>query len=191
MPVRSTRNSRQLRTKMLDARRALSPAYRAAASDAICRKLVRSRQFERSTTIAVYFAQEDEVDLSNFVDAAWQSGKRVFAPIVAQKYEMFFSAVSRNSDLRRNRYGIWEVEQGEIITAEQLDWVLLPIVAFDAAMHRIGMGSGYYDRAFAFRMHRHRVLKPRMTGVAFACQETASIARNPWDIGVSRVFTEF
>jgi len=183
-------SSDEARRKFLTIRRSLDANYRAIASDAICRKLIRTRLFARSNAIAVYFAQADEVDLGKFIDTAWRCGKRVYAPVVVRKRQMFFSHVSRDSELCRSRYGIWEPKNGERIAAMDLDWVLMPVVAFDAALHRIGMGGGYYDRAFAFCNYRHRVLLPRLSGIAFACQETDTIVRNPWDIGVSRVFTE-
>lgn len=190
MPRSPVPTSDELRKHYLAIRRSLEPGIRTAASDAICRNLIRTRQFQRSDTIAVYFAQPDEVDLTKFIDAAWHSGKRVYAPLVVRKHCMLFSRVTRDSKLHRNRYGIWEAPDGERIAANDIDWVLVPTVVFDAAMHRIGMGSGYYDRAFAFRINRHHSLKPRLTGVAFACQKADRIVRNPWDIGVSRVFTE-
>ena len=183
-------SSAELRQKHLAIRRSLDADYRSHASDTICRKLVRSRLFARSDAIAVYFALADEVDLGKFVENAWRCGKRVYAPVIVRKRQMFFSRVTRNDELSRNRYGIWEPKNGEQIAARDLDWVLMPLVAFDAALHRIGMGGGYYDRAFAFRNHRHRATPPHLTGVAFACQETDGIEQNPWDIGVSRVFTE-
>lgn len=178
------------RRESLAARRALSTNYRATASDAICRQLVRSRRFANSTTIAVYLAQRDEVSLDDFISVAWKCGKRVCVPVVAQKFAMHFALLTPESSIVRNRYGIWEAKSDAYVLARDIDWVIVPTVAFDAAMHRIGMGSGYYDRAFAFRKHTHRSLPPVLSGAAFACQEVPAIAPNPWDIGLSRIFTE-
>ena len=94
------------------------------------------------------------------------------------------------SKLVRNRYGIWEVDDDQYFPARSLDWIILPMVAFDAEMHRVGMGGGYYDRALAFARHSHAWSQPRLAGVAFARQQVANLHANPWDIGVSRVFTE-
>ena len=180
----------KLRQQHLDARRRMTDAERSAASDSINRQLLRSRHYARANTIGVYLATADEVDLDAFIRTSWLHGKRVYAPRVAQNREMFFLQLSANTRIVRNQYGIWEPDEGIDVSPRSLDWIIVPMVAFDSENHRIGMGGGYYDRALRFAKHRHHVLPPRLTGVAFACQETTSFAANPWDIGVSRVFRE-
>jgi len=138
----------------------------------------------------VYFASNDEVNVDAVVRIAWQAGKSVFAPKILRNGGMFFSELEPDSPLCKNRFGIWEVLGGNVCSPKKLDCVLVPLVAFDGALHRIGMGGGYYDRAFAFLKNRHRTSIPYLTGVAFACQQTEKIIANPWDIGVSRIVTE-
>ena len=163
---------------------------RSAASDSINRQLLRSRQFARAKSIGVYLATRDEVDLDAFIRGAWRQNKRVYAPRVSRNHEMFFLELSSDSRIVRNRFGIWEPVDGIEVAPRSLDWIIVPMVVFDTDNHRIGMGGGYYDRALSFAQHRHRVLLPRLSGVAFACQEAAPFASNPWDIGVSRVFSD-
>ena len=179
-----------LRKQGLAARRDLSDCYRARASASVCRQLIRSRQFARAERVAVYFASNDEVNVDAVMRVAWQAGKSVFAPKILRNGGMFFSELKPDSSLGRNRFGIWEALGNEYCPPDQLDCVLVPLVVFDGALHRIGMGGGYYDRAFAFLKNRHRTSIPYLTGVAFACQRTEKICANPWDIGVSRVVTE-
>ena len=49
-------------------------------------------------------------------------------------------------------WGMLEPVGGQPRTARDLDVVFLPLVGFDAAGHRIGMGKGFYDRHFAHRL---------------------------------------
>lgn len=42
--------------------------------------------------------------------------------------------------------GIPEPTEGEVCTAEKIDIVLLPLLAFDLAGNRVGYGAGFYDR---------------------------------------------
>ena len=179
-----------IRRRCLEARRRLTPAERYRASDAIVRQLLRSRLFARSRSIGVYLAMHDEVNLDSFIRTAWTCGKQLFVPRILRKREMFFVELRPESSIVRNRYGIWEPRDGHAVGAWALDWIVVPMVAFDGAMNRVGMGSGYYDRALAFAHHTHSATLPRLTGVAFACQKVPAIAANPWDIGVSRVYTE-
>jgi 5-formyltetrahydrofolate cyclo-ligase len=66
--------------------------------------------------------------------------------------------------------------------------VLLPLLGFDAAGTRLGMGGGYYDRSFAFR--QGRAAPPLLVGVGFACQELPALAPEPWDVPLDALLTE-
>lgn len=48
--------------------------------------------------------------------------------------------------LKKNKYGIMEPEEGEVIDAKVIDMVLVPLLAFDGKGSRVGYGKGYYDR---------------------------------------------
>lgn len=47
---------------------------------------------------------------------------------------------------RKNRYNIYEPEDGDGIEPQALDMVFVPILAFDKKGFRVGYGKGYYDR---------------------------------------------
>ena len=64
------------------------------------------------------------------------------------------------------------------------DCVLVPLLAFDAAGHRLGYGGGYYDRTLAQLPHATRL------GVAFACQRLPAVPVGPNDIPLPRIATE-
>ena len=48
--------------------------------------------------------------------------------------------------LKKNKWGILEPEQGVPTPVEKIDMVLVPLLAFDATGHRVGYGKGFYDR---------------------------------------------
>jgi 5-formyltetrahydrofolate cyclo-ligase len=91
-----------------------------------------------------------------------------------------------------NRFGIPEpvVAQRQLIKPWALDMVFVPLVAFDNHGHRLGMGGGYYDRTFAFKLQRTYLTGPVMVGLAHNLQHRPSIASNPWDIPLDWVITE-
>ena len=51
--------------------------------------------------------------------------------------------------LGRNKYGIPEPIHGKIISADQIDLVFLPLLAYDKQGNRAGYGKGFYDRFLA------------------------------------------
>ena len=68
--------------------------------------------------------------------------------------------------------------------------MLVPLVGFDGAGNRLGMGAGYYDRTFAFRHARRHWRGPRLIGVAYDCQEVDAIDDRAWDVPLDGVVTE-
>lgn len=75
------------------------------------------------------------------------------------------------------------------ITAELIDpqVIVLPLLAFDAAGHRLGYGGGFYDRTLASLRSRHPVLA---VGFAYAAQQTDSVPVEPTDARLDAIVTE-
>lgn len=48
-----------------------------------------------------------------------------------------------------NVFGIDEPTEGEVIKEDEIDLVLIPLLAFDKNGFRVGYGKGYYDRFLA------------------------------------------
>jgi len=180
----------KLRTKGLRARRQMTADSRAAASKIICNKVIRSREFLSATLLACYLPMRDEVDTRMIIERAWRANKRVFVPITRKNGKMFFREIRPNTTLIRSRMSIWEPADGEFISPRALQLVVTPIVTFDNFKHRIGMGGGYYDRCFSFLRRRQHWLRPKLLGVAFACQKVAGISPNTWDVRLYRSFSE-
>ena len=92
--------------------------------------------------------------------------------------------------MKPNRYGIPEPMDTQPRSARQLDLLLIPLVGFDSAGHRLGMGGGYYDATLAFLRHRRHWRKPRLLGVAYECQKVEALPHDPWDMPLDAVLTE-
>ncbi|MBC7744251.1 MAG: 5-formyltetrahydrofolate cyclo-ligase [Flavobacterium sp.] len=48
--------------------------------------------------------------------------------------------------LGRNKYGIPEPIHGQVVSSEQIDAVIMPLLGFDLNGNRVGYGKGFYDR---------------------------------------------
>ena len=180
----------QLRRQGLRARRGLTEDERSLASEIICKRVCDSRTFYASSTVGCYLPMYDEVDTREIIERAWRANKRVFVPILRGSAEMLFCEINAETQMERNRFGIWEPTRGVLAPASKLDLVVTPTVAFDAECNRIGMGGGYYDRCFSFLRLRRHWLKPKLVGVAFQCQQVEKITPNTWDIRLYRIITE-
>jgi 5-formyltetrahydrofolate cyclo-ligase len=87
----------------------------------------------------------------------------------------------------KNSYGLAE----PLATADALDpaaiaALLIPMVGFDARGYRLGYGGGYFDRLLA-SSEWQRVLT---IGIAFDLALVPNIPIDPWDLPLSRIFTE-
>jgi 5-formyltetrahydrofolate cyclo-ligase len=179
-----------LRRTGLEARRRLHSATREIASARITERVLRSHEFHSARVIACYLPMPDEVDPGRVISRAWQMRKQVCAPVIGQAGEMHFVKLTPETRLSRTRFGLWEPEGGEPVASRSIDLVITPLVAFDDDCGRIGMGGGYFDRAFAFLKRRRQWRRPKLLGVAFACQAVEKIQLNPWDIRLYAVATE-
>ena len=178
------------RRQCLSARRALDVDEHARASARIQRRFLRSPWFFSGKKIACYLAAHDEVDTSLIVDRCWRAGKEIYVPVIDNDERMRFVELRSDASLVRNRFGLWEPASGAEISAKSLDVVVTPVVAFDGDCNRIGMGGGYFDRAFYFLHAREAMSRPKLIGLGFQCQKVEKIRANPWDIRLYRVFSE-
>ncbi len=176
-----------VRAQMKAQRQALSPQFQAEAAVQFCQKLTLSKQLDAAQHIAVYLAHRGELDLSPTINALWQQGKILYLPCLNQDH-LVFKQYAPDSKLIANRFGILEITEGETIAAEDLDAVLVPLVAFDRAGHRIGMGKGYYDRSFAFRRCGNTT-QPLLIGCAYAFQKIPLFQAQVHDVAMDMIET--
>jgi 5-formyltetrahydrofolate cyclo-ligase len=84
--------------------------------------------------------------------------------------------------------GVWGIREPPPEAAEVFpDILIVPLLAFDRAGHRIGYGAGYYDMTIA----RLRGIKPVVAaGIAYAVQEIPAVPATPRDARLDLVLTE-
>lgn len=186
-------NDRQtLRLELRARRRALSPAQQAAASAWVLRHLTQNPVFMRAKHIALYIANDGELDPAPIAEQLWKMGKQLYLPVLhpSQERQLWFVEYHPDSALKPNRFGIPEplVNGQHKMPAKLLDVVLMPLVGFDAAGNRLGMGGGFYDTTFAFKQGASG--KPYLFGLAHECQEVNSLNTAQWDIPLYAIVTD-
>lgn len=188
-----TLNKSDLRKKFREICSNIPSAYREKAAQAAAKRLVNLPLFKQSERIACYLATKKEFDTSPLIEAIWQAKKHCYLPIVvAEENEktLRFERYEYGDALHANRYSILEpINTTRRIAAENLDMVIVPLIAFDCYGHRLGTGGGYYDRAFAF-LHAQAKQTPQMIGLGYTVQQIASLPFDPWDIVLNGVLTE-
>ena len=167
------------------ARRALPDAARGAANAALCAHLAALSAFARAKTLLVYAAFGGEADLAALIRQAEQAGKTVAYPICGAGFALTAAAPGPDG-WEIGAYGIRTpiASRARILRPEELDLVLVPCTAFDAACRRVGMGKGYYDR------YLPRCQNAVTIGVAFDCQRVEHAASGTLDAVLDAFATE-
>lgn len=196
----------QLRKTLRQQRQSLSIDAQTVAADLLSQRLETHQFIQHSNNIAMYLASDGEISLAPAIELAWQLGKNVYLPVVSEEQgQMNFVPYHRTTALHLNRYGIAEPFMDELSTspldASELDLVLMPLVGFDSQGARLGMGGGYYDRAFAFMQEPSTELvspefsmpklkAPKLIGVAHSIQEVDTLDTASWDIPLDGIVTD-
>ena len=186
-----TTDRNALRKTLRARRRSVSPTERARIARLVARNADRYLHLREGWRIAIYVSLPTELDTAPLIELARQRGCEVFVPRIDRhslgRRMRFIELTGRQ---RRNRLGINEPEGSHALGARWFDVVFLPLVGFDACGVRLGMGGGYYDRAFAFRRWRTAWHAPRLIGLAYAFQQVESLQIAHHDVRLDAVITE-
>ena len=176
----------QLRRLLRQARRALTPAQQRQAARGLYRQLAQHPLFRRAKHIALYLPNDGEIDPRLLLRAAQRRGKATYLPVLSPwpQTKMVFQRIHPGEKMQPNRFRIPEPRKN--ISRQRkvwtLDLVLLPLVGFDDAGGRLGMGGGFYDRSLAYLARRKQWRKPTLLGLAHECQKVERLAQASWDV---------
>ena len=188
MTVEPSAERVQLRSRLRQRRKATTPAERISAADRLAARLLALPFAPVRGHVAGYWAMDGEIALH-----AWQvklPPECSYCLPVLSGDTLQFGPWRPGDKLVTNRYGIPEPDlaPAALLPADAMDLVVLPLVGFDAAGERLGMGGGWYDRTFAFR--RGRVALPLLVGAACASQQVDALEPAEWDVPLDAVCTE-
>ena len=188
-------NRKLIRQQMREQRRALSDTERQYRALQLSAHLQQSRIFQNSQHIALYLANDGEMDPQWLIDAAWRRNKQCYLPVLGLRpgKRLWFIPYEPDTKLVNNRFGIPEpvhARRDRLLKPQRLDLILMPLVAFDQQANRLGMGGGFYDRSLAFLRNRHSWRKPRLIGLAYEFQRVDQLAYQSWDVPLDAIATE-
>jgi 5-formyltetrahydrofolate cyclo-ligase len=184
-----------IRRQLRRARRELPRATQQQAARRVAQQLTCAMILRPGRRIGIYLAMPGELNLGPTIERAWLRGCHLFVPHIVSttRGEMEFYPYTRDSRLVIHRWGIPQLAAPvgrSSVSTLTLDAVLVPIVAFDANGHRLGMGAAFYDRHFARLRSARQWHRPRLIGVAYSFQQIAAIAAQAHDVPLDAVVTE-
>jgi len=180
-----------LRQKKREQRRQLNASKQAKHAQQLAERLLRHPTFIDSQHIAAYLSNDGEIDPVHIIEQAWKLGKQVYLPVLsAHENSLLFAPFEKGNPMCRNQFGIDEPDclPEHWLTAQHMDLILLPLVAFDEQGNRMGMGGGFYDRSLADIRQQEK--PTQLIGLAHEIQKTDSLDVQSWDVPLDAVATD-
>ena len=180
----------ELRQRNRKLRSELDASQLEAAADSLAERILVLDEYQQAQRVATYFAVNGEIGLKPVIDHALGQGKQVYLPNL-DRQALRFSPYFPAQKMRINKFRLPEpdVDDSEMLSPDELDLVLAPLVVFDSKRNRIGMGGGFYDRSFAFRKNPEHKL-PVLIGVAHELQKVDQIVPQAWDVQLDMIVTD-
>ena len=171
-------SKKQLRTKILQIRDALTEEQRQIDSAKITEKVLASEEYQNSKIILTYASFRSEVNTFLLMEQAIKDGKKVYVPRIEEEVQedgtrvksMEFYQILSTDELQEGYWGVPEPEaevermfsigtnktEDNILQEEKgislvksALLIILPGAVFDLEGNRIGYGGGFYDRYLA------------------------------------------
>lgn len=141
----------ELRRTYLERRQSLSAERHEQLSRGIADCLFREIDLHSIRTLHCYISlgHFGEVQTSIIFDRIWEDLPAILttAPQVHETTGEIVSRIyGRDTPTVESPWKIPEPTGSEVIAADDLDLVIVPLICFDAAGHRVGYGKGFYDR---------------------------------------------
>ena len=148
-------------------------------------QIIRILKDEKITKkiIGGYYPVNYELDDLELLRKFEKEKFNISLPVVKKNFEMDFYKWSFSDPLKVNKYGIPEPEIKNIAYP---DILLIPLVAFDKNLNRLGYGGGYYDRLIIKLSKKKKILK---IGLALSIQEIDKVPTNVYDQKLDYVVT--
>ena len=140
-------------------------------------KIIKILQKENITRkiIGGYYPVNFEVSDLELLKKLEKNKFNISLPVVKKKFQMDFYKWSFFDPLEINKYGIPEPETKKKVLP---DILLLPLVAFDKKLNRLGYGGGYYDRLLEKLAKKKKIIK---IGLALSVQKIDKVPINTYD----------
>jgi len=137
--------------------------------------------FRAANIVLLYHSLKDEVDTHAFI-RKWSRAKRILLPAVVGR-DLELRIYTGPEDLIPGAYGIEEPTGELFCDYNNIDFILVPGVAFDRDGNRLGRGKGYYDRLLP------NIPSAYKAGICFPYQLVEEVPSEPFDVRMDDIVT--
>ncbi len=145
---------------------------------------ILKKQKTKEKILGGYYPYNYEVSPMEILYNFEKKNYLISLPKIKKNFKMDFFNWSTKDPLTINKYGIPEPISNKIVHPNIF---LVPLVAYDEKLYRIGYGGGYYDRY----LKKIKKIKRIITiGLAYSFQKVNNVPKNKNDIKLDFVLTE-
>ena len=148
-------------------------------------QVIKILKREKITTkiIGGYYPVNFEIDDLSLLRKFKKNKFNISLPVIKKNFQMDFYSWSFSEPLKINKYGIPEPESKNIVYPDVL---LIPLLAFDKNLNRLGYGGGYYDRLIEKLSKKKKIIT---MGLALSVQEVDRVPINMYDQKLDYIIT--
>lgn len=168
-----------LRIKHLNIRKNMSVEERERFSALIFNRLIQFTEFYER--VGVYISMEYEVDTRQFIQWCFSKNKKVYVPKIVDKH-MIFVQIHSLDECSVNKMGILE-PLSNVSTKDEIDLLIVPMLAYNERNYRLGYGKGYYDQYLS-------TSKSYRLGICFSKNFEPEFFEQDYDEKLAQIFTE-
>ena len=148
--------------------------------------IIKKKFGKKKLSIAGYYPSNYEVDVLKFIEQAEKKKFQIGLPVIGDNNSLTFKSWKYQEALNINIFGILEPKKTNKTILP--DIMLVPLVAFDNKLNRIGYGKGYYDRGLSkIKKNNKNMLA---IGIAYSSQKCSHIPIDKYDFKLDYIFTE-
>lgn len=171
------------RRQLVNIRQTLTASQRVEAEQQIQQRLLSLLTPMPAGIVSFYMPIRGEINCQPVIEKLLSIGWRAALPkIIAKNTALQFRQWTADSDMQPE---IWQIPVPQHTAELTPDVLLIPLVGFDASLHRLGNGGGFYDRSLAAIQP-----KPLAIGIGLESLKLNDIQAQPHDIAMDIVVTE-
>lgn len=174
---------KQLRKEIKQKKNMLTGSDAKVRANAVFAEVEAMDEFRNAQVVMAFWSMPDELPTHDFV-VKWSRSKKMVLPVVVGN-DLELRLFEGTEQLEQSdNFGIMEPKTGKIVNPKEIEFAIIPGVAFDKKGNRLGRGKGFYDRTMNLLGEIPKV------GVGYEFQLVDSIPVAEFDLPVNRVICQ-
>lgn len=177
-----TEEKKLMRHTMLKRRLSIDSSTKERYDKWICENLREKIATFRARSVHAYIPLPAEINIVPLLKQLLSNGIQVVCPRALSARKLENRVLHSLSELETGKMGTQHPAASDIFTGE-VDFVVVPGLAFDSNRYRLGYGGGYYDNFLVNHPRAHKV------GIFYPFQEVKNVPREEHDVQLDEILT--